>query len=139
MNSGTYILFPYGAIGQNVLKIPLTNPIPLPAINGSELFMDYLYVEYRQPTGRDAALGSLPEGTPTLAPIDINGLMVRGKIAGGITTYLLDMTPNSISSTPASDFLDSFLLSGQEFYVDNITIRAGDIAAGSAVVEVDVY
>lgn len=120
--SGRYPIAPLssGSGGSRGLKIPRGTD----AITGE---INYYYVEYRQPTGFDAVLGSVGNLT--------EGVLIH---TGGINQYsvLLDMTPDSDPSSSYHDINDSALTVGRT-YVDGdagvaITLVSAD-AAGAVV------
>jgi hypothetical protein len=126
--SGRYAVAPMETVGTSAkaLKI-LKSTDPVTGVK------TWYYVEYRQPIGFDAALGS--KGNLT------SGLLVRtGTVsASGIgTSLLLDMTPNSSTLSKVTDFEDGALGVGNTFTDTNanvaITLVSRD--ANGAVVDV---
>lgn len=124
--SGRHVLAPYatGAAGTKALRVPRgTDPATgLPR---------YYYLEYRQPVGFDAGLGSIGNLTA--------GVQVR---LGGPeqAPELLDMTPDSVATSSFDDFRDSALVAGRS-YVDSaagVTISVVSADANGAVVDVTV-
>lgn len=100
-SSGSYDLVPYagGSSGVKALKI-------LKGTNATTGEKTWYYVEYRQPTGFDAALA----GTGNLT----GGVTVRTASASG-GAYLLDMTPGSDGTSEYNDLKDAALTLGRSF------------------------
>jgi gametolysin peptidase M11/alpha-galactosidase-like protein len=101
--SGTYTLDPYEPLG--------TNPKALKILKGTDPTTGaktWYYVEYRQPVGFDSILA----GVGNL----VRGVTIRtGSEDPGVSSYLLDMTPNSVSTDGFLDLEDGALAPGQSF------------------------
>ena len=113
------------------LKIPLDVQIPIPTVNGTEIYMNNYYLEFRRPIGFDSKLNNLTlENNGLGTPVDIDGIIIRasffhdGKMN---SSYLFDMKPNSFNGS--YDTYDSFLLIGDSFNdpYNNITITPLEI------------
>lgn len=120
--TGTYTITPFEttAAGAKALKIPR-------GIDPIYGWTNYYYVEYRQPVGFDAGLGSLGNLT--------QGVLIR---ADDVNSLLLDMTPDSNTTSMYNDTLDAALMVGRS-YVDSaagITVTLKSADANGAVVEV---
>jgi len=127
--SGRYTLEPYETYGQGTKALKVLRSVD--AATGQKT---WYYLEYRQPVGFDALLA----GRGNLA----GGVLIhRGNTANGIANnVLLDMTPNTVTTSKSSDFEDGALTVGATFRdaaADvSITLVAAD--AGAAVVDVSV-
>lgn len=124
--SGRYTLSPYeNGTGTRALKIPR-------GLNASGQ-QTWYYLEYRQPVGFDAVLGYY--GTLS------KGVLVRTGTSGDAdSTYLLDMTPNSDTSSGFVDLWDSALMAGRS-YTDagsNINVNVISNDAVGAIVDITV-
>lgn len=122
--SGSFAIAPMsaGTGGARALRIPR-------GIDAASGQMSYYYLEYRQPSGFDAALATI-------------GNLAKGVLVhvGGIdqTNVLLDMTPGSATSSTFADMNDAALTVGRS-YSDaaagvSFTVKSAD--AGGAVVDV---
>src|SRR3990167_8497015 len=122
--SGRVTLAPYsGTSGTRAVRIPR-------GIDASGATTWY-YLEYRQPTGFDTVLGYY--GTLS------KGVLVRTATEGdGDSTYLLDMTPNSDTSSGFVDLWDSALMAGATYAdsVAKVTVKVVSTDATGAVVDV---
>lgn len=122
--SGRVTLSPYsGGSGMRAVRIPRGTDA-----SGATT---WYYLEYRQPTGFDAVLGYY--GTLS------KGVLVRTATEGdGDSTYLLDMTPNSDTSSGFVDLWDSALMAGATYTdtVAKVTIKVVSTDAAGAVVDV---
>jgi hypothetical protein len=122
--SGRYTLAPYsGASGTRALRIQS-------GVDASGKPTWY-YLEYRQPVGFDAVLGYYG----TLA----KGVLVRNATTGdGDSSYLLDMTPNSDTSSGFVDLWDSALMAGRTYTdaVAKLSVTVVSTTANGAVVDV---
>jgi NPCBM-associated, NEW3 domain of alpha-galactosidase len=101
--SGRYTISPYEAAtnAPKALKI-------LKSVDPATGDKTWYYVEYRQPVGFDAYMGTLGNLT--------KGVMVHTGTEGAIATSLvLDMTPNTSTLTKSSDFEDGALLVGRSY------------------------
>jgi Gametolysin peptidase M11/NPCBM-associated, NEW3 domain of alpha-galactosidase len=124
-NSGTFQIGAYSSpqTGAKALKVPRG----IDPLTGAKR---WYYVEYRQPIGFDAGLAGLYQTNL------FQGVLIRSAIEGDRnSSYLLDMTPNTV---PTFDMTDAALLPGQSF-VDSqagltITLTARD--ASLATVQV---
>ena len=126
--SGVYTLYPLEEVNSKlkVIKVPLKNHISISDKEGLEI-SSYL-LEFRQSIGFDEKLKRL-EGMG----ININGILIRGLLPEDYeswSTYLLDMTPESLPDYPKeskditrTDFVDSFLNIGKEFYDPDNDLR----------------
>ena len=125
LTSGTYTLsaFETAAAGAKALKI-LKSIDPVTAVK------TWYYVEYRQPIGFDAGLASLYQSNL------VNGVLIRtGTDGDRNSSYLLDMTPNTV---PTFDMTDAALLPGLAF-VDSaagVTITLTSRSTTQAIVNV---
>jgi len=126
VQSGRYLIAPLSSDGDGprALKIPRGTDATTGQVN-------YYYVEYRQPTGFDAALGSVGNLT--------KGVLIH---TGGINQYsmLLDMTPDSDPLSSYHDINDSALTVGRS-YLDagaGISISLVSMDAAGATVDVAV-
>lgn len=122
--SGSYSIVPYAAMGTTAKALKI--PRGVDSLTGE---MNYYYVEYRQPVGFDAVLGTMGNLS--------GGVLVH---TGGVNQYsmLLDMTPDSDPASSFNDIRDSALTVGRT-YVDSvagvsITLVSAD--ANGATVEV---
>lgn len=122
--SGRVTLAPYsGSSGTRAVRIPRGTDASGAAT--------WYYLEYRQPTGFDAVLGYY--GTLS------KGVLVRTATEGdGDSTYLLDMTPNSDTSSGFVDLWDSALMAGATYTdsVAQVTVKVVSTDATGAVVDV---
>lgn len=124
--SGTYTISPFETTGTAAKALKIARGVD--AQSGQ---MNYYYVEYRQPTGFDAVLGSIGNLS--------KGVLVH---TGGVSQYsvLLDMTPNSDSSSVFYDIRDGALVPGATYSDSNagVAIKLVSADAGGATVEVTV-
>ncbi len=126
--NGSYAIDRYATLGTGAkaLKIPK-------GIDPATGRMTHYYLEYRQPVGFDAVLGELGNLT--------RGVLVHTGVEGdGFSSYLLDMTPDSVPSSTFSDGEDGALAVGRS-YVDSaagVTITLVSADADRAVVDVRV-
>ncbi|HET9975799.1 MAG TPA: NEW3 domain-containing protein [Burkholderiaceae bacterium] len=115
--SGSYVIGAFETATGNAkaLKVPR-------GIDPATGAKTWYYIEYRQPIGFDAGLASLYQSNI------VNGVLIRTAIDGDRnSSYLLDMTPNTV---PTFDMTDAALLPGQAF-VDSaagvtVTLTARD-------------
>ena len=122
--SGRYTLAPYEGTGA-------TRALRLPRGVDASGQQTWYYLEYRQPVGFDAVLGYYG----TLA----KGVLVRSATSGdGDSSYLLDMTPNSDTSSGFVDLWDSALMAGKTYSdaVAKVSITVVSTDAAGAVVDV---
>jgi hypothetical protein len=118
--SGTYTLDPYENVGTAPLALKMAK-----SVDSTGAYTWY-YVEVRQRIGFDNTL--VYSGMT-------NGVAIRsGSEADGNTSYLLDMTPNSMSN----DWLDPTLVPGQTFTdsAAGVTITTEAVTTTGAVVTV---
>lgn len=124
--SGRYSIEPYssGSVGPKAIKIPR-------GVDGSGKPLWY-YVEYRQPIGTDAVLGTVGNLT--------KGVLVRLATEGDrYSSDLLDMTPGSYTTT-TGDFQDGALAVGQR-YTDaaaNVALTLVSADANGATIDVSI-
>lgn len=122
--SGTYSLSPFESqdMGVKAIKIPK-------GIDPSTGETTYYYLEYRQPIGFDARLGSVGNLT--------QGLLVH---TGGVNqdSRLLDMTPSSNTSSEFYDIRDGALGVGRTYgdSAAGVTITLKSADATGAVVDI---
>ncbi len=101
--SGTYTLDPYEPPGINPKALKI-----LKSTNPTTGAKTWYYVEYRQALGFDTILNGVGDM--------VSGVQIRtGTEESGVSSYLLDMTPNSIMTSGASDLEDGALVAGQTF------------------------
>lgn len=125
--SGRYAISTYEAMGATAKALKI-----LKSTDPTTGFKTWYYVEYRQPIGVDATLGTVGNLT--------RGVLVRtGTNATNLssTSQLLDMTPNS-GATSAADVKDGALEVGRS-HVDSeagISITLVSVDANGAVIDV---
>lgn len=124
--SGSYRIEPYAATGTGAkaLKIPK-------GIDPTTGQMTHYYIEYRQLVGFDASLDVYGNLT--------NGVLVHTGVENdGFSSYLLDMTPNSVPASTPSDMEDGALAVGRMFVdsVAGITFTLASADASGATLEV---
>jgi chitinase len=124
-SSGTYTLAPYESPGSGVVALNIPR-----GSSGSEFT-----VEYRQPIGFDAGIGSCPGCTVTQgASIRLSRFGVTGG-GGGSDTELIDTTPGTINdggSLYTYDAWDGALLPGKSFTDPEYGITITTVSAGSS-------
>ena len=101
--------------GTKVLKILRGN-------NSSTGQQDWYYLEYRQPVGFDAGLFEIIDSYSR--PDNLaNGVVVHAATEGDAnSSYLLDMTPDSIIRSTGLDLRDAALEVGQSYYDDLVGV-----------------
>lgn len=124
--SGSYRIEPYAATGTGAkaLKIPK-------GIDPTTGQMTHYYIEYRQPIGFDASLDVYGNLT--------NGVLVHTGVEGdGFSSFLLDMTPNSVPTSTPTDMEDGALAVGRTFVdsVAGVTFKLASADASGATLEV---
>jgi chitodextrinase len=133
--SGTYTLAPYEQASASGQPLALN----IPRGNSGNSFT----VEYRQPIGFDAWMGtaSCPGCTVTRgASIRLSNFITSGN-GGGSDTQLIDTTPGSISSYsyyPTEDGRDGALLPGKTFTDPDYDISITAVAATASGLTVQV-
>lgn len=122
--SGSYTIAPFETTGAGAKALKIARGVD--PVSGN---MSYYYIEYRQPVGFDAGLGTVGN----LA----QGVQVR---TGGVdqVSSLLDMTPDSAPTSTYTDMRDAALAVGRS-YTDSaagvtITLRSAD--ANGATIDV---
>jgi hypothetical protein len=124
--NGRYTIEPYSSssVGNKALKIARD---PDPATGKPRWY----YIEYRQPIGADAILANVGNLT--------KGVLVRTSTEGdGNSSNLLDMTPNSITTSGFSDLEDGALAGGRS-YTDaaaGVTISLASAGTSGAAIDV---
>ncbi|MEQ6292129.1 peptidase M11 [Vogesella sp. GCM10023246] len=102
-NSGSYTLEPYETASGNPKALKV-----LKSVDSVTGVRTWYYIEYRQAIGFDAYLATLPISNY------MTGVVIRtGSESGSGTSFLLDMTPNSDSTS--WDWYDAALTSGVSF------------------------
>jgi hypothetical protein len=125
-NNGRYTIEPYSSssVGNKALKIARD---PDPATGKPRWY----YIEYRQPIGADVILANVGNLT--------KGVLLRTSTEGdGNSSNLLDMTPNSITTSGFSDLEDGALAVGQS-YTDTaagVTISLASAGTNGAAIDV---
>ncbi len=100
--SGSYQIGAYEAATASAKALKV-----LKSTNAATGAKTWYYIEYRQPIGFDAVLTSLYQSNL------VNGVLIRtGTDGDRNSSYLLDMTPNTV---PTFDMTDAALLPGQAF------------------------
>jgi len=124
--SGSYTITPFETTGTEAKALKIPRGVD-PATGNTS----YYYIEYRQPVGFDAGLGSTGNLT--------QGVLVH---TGGVNqaSVLLDMTPDSAPTSSFTDMRDAALLVGRT-YVDSvagvtITLKSAD--ANGATIDVQI-
>lgn len=104
--SGTFTISAYEAATADAKALKV--PRGIDPVSGAKR---WYYVEYRQPIGFDAGLAGLYQSNL------VNGVLIRtGTDGDRNSSYLLDMTPNTV---PTFDMTDAALVPGQAF-VDSL-------------------
>ena len=113
--SGTYTISPLETTGTAAKALKIAR-----GIDPQSGQMGYYYVEYRQPQGFDAVLGSI-------------GNLSRGVLvhtgSSGQYSVLLDMTPNSDPASAFYDIRDGALEAGQSYTDSAAGISIGLVSA----------
>jgi len=127
-SSGRYVIEPYETFSQGAKALKI-----LKSTDPNTGQKTWYYIEYRQPIGFDSVLAG--RGTIT------SGLMVHtGTVTsnGNGTSLVLDMTPNTITTSKSADFEDGVIAVGTS-YTDataGVTIALVSADANGAVIDV---
>ena len=124
--NGRYAIEPYSSssVGNKALKIARD---PDPATGKPRWY----YIEYRQPIGADASLANVGNLT--------KGVLVRTSTEGdGNSSNLLDMTPNSITTSGFSDLEDGALAVGRSYTDAAAGVTISLASAGTTGAAIDV-
>jgi hypothetical protein len=125
-SNGRYTIEPYSSssVGNKAIKIARD---PDPATGKPRWY----YIEYRQPIGADAILANIGNLT--------KGVLVRTSTEGdGNSSNLLDMTPNSITTSGFSDLEDGALAVGRSYTDDAAGVTISLASAGTSGAAIDV-
>lgn len=117
--SGRYRIEPLAAAGTGVKALRIARGTD-PTTGRTR----YYYLEYRQPVGFDTVLGGIGNLTA--------GVLVHSGVEGdGFSSYLLDMTPDSVPGSSYSDAEDGALAPGRR-YVDSAAGVSFEVVAVDA-------
>lgn len=124
--NGTYRIEPFATMGSGAKALKIAKGAD--PVTGA---MTHYYLEYRQAVGFDAGLGGLGNLT--------TGVLVHTGVEGdGFSSYLLDMTPDSVAGSPYSDSEDGALAVGRT-YVDSVAgVTVTVLSADNTGAEVEV-
>lgn len=123
--SGRYRIDPMSAAGSGTRALRLPRGVDA---TGRAL---WYYLEYRQPVGFDAGLGSI--GTLT------RGVLLHvGTSGDAFSSRVLDMTPGSSNASRSADFEDGALLPGSSFRDASagVTVSVVSVDTSAAVVDI---
>ena len=128
--SGTYVISPLAAADGKSKALKIWKGID--AATGKD---SWYYLEYRQPVGYDAELF---EDKPYYYPDQLaNGIVIHSGVHDAYYSYMLDMTPDSASST-VYDLQDPVLEIGYSYYDDVAGVTITPLSNDSNGISVDI-